>query len=224
LLQRGGPNKSRAHSDYVDWLKNDVGLSGKQIVDMSSRVKAAVKEASRNNRNPAGSANEFDLPSVEHPELAPKPPEAAAPVAPPVAPEKPAAVEPVAAPETAAPPPKGTVASMLGEPVKAPVIGAKGRQIASTKLSFGSEVDKLGYLHANADPETKVMLANELKARGIRDPDAFAAQVQAQVKSVVKRSALNSKSVPAETKIGAIVPHVMQGVPLPKKGTKGPKA
>jgi hypothetical protein len=47
--------RSRAHSMYVDWLKNDVGLNGKEITDMAARVKAAVKDASRNNRNPEGS-------------------------------------------------------------------------------------------------------------------------------------------------------------------------
>jgi hypothetical protein len=202
--------RSRAHSMYVDWLKNDVGLNSKEIMDMAARVKAAVKDASRNNRNPVGSDTHFDLPEVEHPELAPKSVEAAkSPEVAPVEPPKPAQ----AAPE----PPKGTVASMLGEPVKAPILGARGKQVGSTNLKFANDVDKLGYLYANADEDTQIAIAQELKTRGIRDPEAFAKQVQAQVRNKTKTGG-GLRSVPADTEVGAIVPQIMQEIPLPPKG------
>lgn len=120
-------------------------------------------------------------------------------------------------------PVKGSVESMLSEPVKAPIIGARGRQVASTNLKFASETDKLGYLHANSKGETQTAIAEQLKLRGIKDPAAFAEQVQAQVKAKTKGNSL--KSVPAETHVGVIVPHVMRGIPIPPKGGKtGPKA
>ena len=131
------------------------------------------------------------------------------------------------APETAAELPKGavasakgSVASMLAEPVRAPILKS-GKSVGSTELKFTSDIDKLGYLHANADVETKLKTAEQLKAHGVRDPDAFATQVQAQVKALTKSNAL--KSTPAITKIGPIVPHVMQGIPIPKRGARSPK-